>query len=356
MASIKLKILYVALRYDYGIEERGYSYEHINFYDTLTNLPDIELVYFPFDVHLRNLGRSGMNDLLLKSIAEHEPTLCFFVLFTDEIKIDTLDRIKAGGTCQTLNWFCDDHWRFDGFSKYYAPHLDWVLTTDRYAVDKYKALGITNVIPTQWGYNHFRYSPQISTEKYGVSFVGKAHSSRKKTISRLNDAGITVTCWGQNWESGRISFQKMMEVYTNSEINLNFTESSMSPGLIPFLKVFLTRRANSTYRINSFRELKAHLNVLRSGARPQIKGRNFEIPGTGGFLMTEYAEGLEEYFIPEKEISVFYDGDDLIDKVRYYSSHASERESVRQAGHSRAQRDHTFAQRFSDIFKTIGLI
>jgi len=30
-----MKILFAALKYDYGIQERGYSFEYYSFYDTL---------------------------------------------------------------------------------------------------------------------------------------------------------------------------------------------------------------------------------------------------------------------------------------------------------------------------------
>ena len=38
------------------------------------------------------------------------------------------------------------------------------------------------------------------------------------------------------------------------------------------------------------------------GPLKQIKGRNFEIPGCGGFLLTDYVPGLERYFQIGEEI------------------------------------------------------
>ena len=94
--------------------------------------------------------------------------------------------------------------------------------------------------------------------------------------------------------------------------------------------------------------------MLLGNRRPQIKGRNFEIPGSGGFLLTANASNLEDYFVPEKEIAVFTDTADLIDKVRYYLKHEDEREAIRKAGHKRALREHTFERRFRKILETIG--
>ena len=98
-----------------------------------------------------------------------------------------------------------------------------------------------------------------------------------------------------------------------------------------------------------------YFSVLFGERRPQIKGRNFEIPGSGGFLLTSNADNLDEYFVPEKEIAVFSGIDDLIDKTRYYLVHVDEREAIRLAGHERALRDHTYEQRFRQIFEKMGL-
>jgi len=34
------------------------------------------------------------------------------------------------------------------------------------------------------------------------------------------------------------------------------------------------------------------------------QGKNFEVTGAGGFLITENAEGIDRYFLPDREIIV----------------------------------------------------
>ena len=50
----------------------------------------------------------------------------------------------------TFNWFCDDHWRFDSYTRHWAPHFGHPVTTSHGAVEKYRAAGIGNVILSQW--------------------------------------------------------------------------------------------------------------------------------------------------------------------------------------------------------------
>ena len=86
----------------------------------------------------------------------------------------------------------------------------------------------------------------------------------------------------------------------------------------------------------------------------QIKGRNFEVPGCGGFMLTEGADDLDRYYENGKEVVCFAGRDDLVEKVRHYLEHDSERAAIAKAGHERTMSDHTYAIRFKDIFRRMG--
>ena len=87
----------------------------------------------------------------------------------------------------------------------------------------------------------------------------------------------------------------------------------------------------------------------------QIRLRDFEAPMSGAFYMVENMEELVEFFEIGKEIVCYDDKADLLEKVRYYLAHDSERERIRRAGLLRARRDHSWHERFTAVFKTIGL-
>jgi spore maturation protein CgeB len=87
----------------------------------------------------------------------------------------------------------------------------------------------------------------------------------------------------------------------------------------------------------------------------QIKARNFEIPGCGGFLLTGRTDNLEDYYDIINEVSCFEDADGLIDKVRYYLQHENERAAIAQAGYQRTLCEHTYVNRFKKIFHRVGL-
>jgi len=79
------------------------------------------------------------------------------------------------------------------------------------------------------------------------------------------------------------------------------------------------------------------------------------VPACGGFLLTGRSAHLEAYYEPDREVVVFDGPDELVDKARYYLSHESERVRIAEAGLRRTLAEHTYEQRFAEIFRRMGL-
>lgn len=324
-----MKILYAAMKYDYGKPEQGFSFEHSNFYESLSRMGH-EVIYFDFMSLLQESGRDGMNSKLKKMAFELRPELAFFCLFQDEFDFEAVRQISDSGVTKTLNWFCDDHVRFESFSSRWAPAFNFVVTTASGAVPKYEQIGYPGLIKSQWACNHFLYRRQDLPQKHDVSFVGLAHGIRPKIIARIRAAGINVYTRGLGWPEGRIEFDEMLTVFNQSRINLNLTNASKTPSL---------------WKRLTGREKQIH----------QIKGRNFEVPGCGSFLLTHTADDLQNYYLPGREIGIFQSDDEMIDQIRYFLAHSEEREDIARAGMERTLREHTYERRFNEIFARMGL-
>jgi len=364
-----MKIAYIALKYDYGRKERGFSFEHNNFYESLVRMDNgaHQIIYFPFDEIMQDVGRDAMNEKLVELIKKERPDFTFFCIFTDEIDKKTLLEIKESKTTITFNWFTDDHWRFDNLSKYYCKYFDFVGTTDSQAPAKYEAIGYKNVIKTQWACNHRMYKPtgvevskigsrKAGDFKYDITFVGQPHGDRKEVVAKMQAAGLNVQCWGGGWPNGRVSQEGMLEIFSNSKVNLNLTKSSDMISFKAITKIFFYRRNDHSYHLCSPMMWIDNLKSLFNKSREQIKGRNFEVPGTGGFILTGDADNLSDYYVNGKEIGLFSGTDDLIAKAKYYSEHDEEREQIAKAGYERTLREHTYEQRFREIFKAAAVL
>ena len=346
------------MKYEYGKKELGYSFEHYNFYDSLVKMEQArhQIVYFPFDEVMQKVGKDKMNKKLLETVSQEKSVLCFFFLFGDEIKKETIRKITKESGSITFNWFADDHFRFYNFSKYYAPCFHWVSTTDSRAMEKYHRSGYKNVIKTQWACNHFLYKPLKLTKIYDVSFVGQPHGNRREVIEKIRRAGINIKCWGKGWPNGRISQEEMIKIFSQSKINLNLTKSSGNIGFRALASIFLKRELEGTLKFVNPKYWFSNFQSISAQKREQIKGRNFEISGCGGFLLTNEADNLRDYYQDGREIVIYKNTDDMIDKIKYYLKHNEEREMIARAGYERTLREYTYEKRFQEIFKTIGLV
>jgi spore maturation protein CgeB len=322
----QMKILYCGMRWDYGLKNRGDSFEHSNIYSALANMGH-EIIQFDFMQMVADRGRKKCNSMLIDAVKQHNPALLFAVLFTDQIIPETIETITKKTDTLTFNWFCDDHWRFEDFSRHHAHAFSWVSTTDPASLPKYKSIGYENVILTQWACNHFLCKPTGNPFKFDVTFIGQPHGDRKKVIKYLRKNAIDAKTWGFGWPEGRLSQDQMITTYSDSRINLNLN--------------------NSHTRLTDM--------VLGRRKPDQIKGRNFEVPGCGGFLLTGIVPYLEKYFEIGKEIVCFENKHDMLDKIRYYLDHEDERAAIAKAGYDRTMAEHTYEMRFNEIFARMGL-
>jgi len=311
------RIMLAAPQYDYGDRRRGLSVEENYFHHTLVNA-GYDLVAFDTLAAAKKFGAKAMNKMLLESVYREKPDAALFVLSRDEVKKETLLELRNELGVATVNWFCDDHWRFEDFSRFYAPCFTLAVTTDKAAVAKYRAAGVNNVLLSQWACNHYLHRRLDLPYKYDVSFVGQPHGDRVKVIAALRAAGLRVDAFGYGWPGGRISTYEMNRIFCQSRVNLNLSNASV-------------------------------------GGVNQIKGRDFEIPGCGGFMLTGENAALRDYFLPGKEIATYTDIPDLIEKARYYLAHDAEREAVKEGGYKRALKDHTYEARLKEVFQALQL-
>ncbi len=346
-----LKVLYVAMKYDYGDKTRGFSFEHENFYKSIVHIFK-DVIYFDFMDLYKRFGKEYMNQLLLQTVKKEKPDLMFCCLYKDEFEMDAIKEISEKTNTITLNWFCDDDWKFDGYSKYWAPCFNYVATTSMEAYEKYKKMGYSNAILTQWACNIHDYKKLNLNKKYDVTFVGKAHGPRFEWINNIKNSGVNIQYWGFGWRDYSNFILLRDSFLTRKFPKLKFYKDR----LIVLIKN--STRLSQPQMVRVFNQSKINLNLALASTSQvdEIKGRNFEIPGCGGFLLTTYANHLEDYYDIGKEIVCFEDIDDMKSKINYYLSNETEREKIAEAGYQRTIKEHSYENRFYDIIKTIGLL
>lgn len=329
-----MRIMLVCMRYGYGDPARGDSYEYCNFYDSLVRMGH-EVHLFDYMTELKNIGKPEMNRKMQDVAAEIRPDLAMFSLYTDQFDPEAVNRLRR--YTKSLCIYYDDGWRGE-YSRYWAQFFDYSTTPDFFGVEKYRRIGLTHAIHFPFGCNESLYHKMVVEKKYDVSFVGAWHPWREWLIRRLEKTGIKVTVVGHRWPRGAVSYPEMVKMFNESRINLNLSNSTSW---------------DIRYLTSSWRGV---MNRLRSPKTvEQLKARHFEISGTGAFQLSYYVEGLEKYYDIGTEIGIYADPDELVEKVRFYLADDELRERIARAGHERTLREHTFAARFDQVFRRMGL-
>jgi spore maturation protein CgeB len=195
--------------------------------------------------------------------------------------------------------------------------LCWTSTED--ALPKYCVEGALPIYLPE-GANPEIHRPYERERTIDVSFIGQRYGNREEMIRRLRQAGIAVEVYGYGWPNGALDTDAMVEMYSRSRINLGFG------GVIGHTGAYC------------------------------LKGRDFEVPMSGGLYLTEYHPELARAYDLEREIVTYRGFDDLREKIHDLLLHPAKAEDIRRRGHERARREHSWEMRLDRIFRLLGLI
>lgn len=315
-----MRLLCVFGRHAYGDPERGEGYEHANFIAPLARLGhEVEL----FDSLERGTHAdfAALNRALVERVQGWRPEVLFCVLMHYEVWTETLDVLRSQLGVAVLNWGTDDSWKYAQFAPFIAPHVDLYATTSPAALEAARRDGLGNVVLSQWAASERNLAAPIPAVecRYPVSFVGAAYGNRRRWVDELRLCGVEVACFGHGWPAGAVSTEEVRRIGRESVVSLNFADSGL------------------------------HWGRGRLFRNRQIKARTFEVPGSGGFLLTQPAEGLERYYAIGSEIDVFSSAEEAARKIRRYLKEPALRDAMARAAHERTAREHTYERRFEPL-------
>jgi glycosyltransferase involved in cell wall biosynthesis len=277
-----------------------------------------KVIEFDVGKNYATMGVSKTNEMILQIVRSEHPKYVFWPTMSYEILESTFSAIRQDGS-YVVGWFFDDECRFDEYSRWWIPFMDYMFTTDKIAVARYQESGakaIHLVVTTDPDY----LKPTLSTTSWDVSFVGsRSVADRDNLVELLSEDGIRLSTFGKGWPSGFVSNEEMFQIYSNSKINICFTKS------------------------------------YGAGTRNQLKNKIFDITMCGGFLLCEYVDGIEEFFDINREIACFHDFADALHKIRYFLENEHERQLIVQAGKERSVRDYSPRMLFGNAFKALEL-
>ena len=311
MTGKKKRIVLVCQGKDY-LDHSKVGFELMTWYKPLEEFGDVFV--FQYDVEMKHYGKSAMQDRLRAFVNLIKPDYVFHPTY----KADVLPIIWAelSAFYNTIAWNSDDDRRYDDFTRDYCRNFKYSITTYEHIYNRMTHQGR---ILSQWGANQFYFKPIIDTKllqsntwkakTIDVSFVGQRHTNRLDMLG-----GLPIEKYGSGWDSGFVDFKEVGKIIASSKI-------SIAPSM--------------------------------GVAGRQLKLRPFEITACGTLCLCELMSGIEEYFVPDKEIVLFDTKEELKEKIQYYLEHNEERKAIAQAGYQRTIKDHLWSNRLKAIFKII---
>lgn len=98
---------------------------------------------------------------------------------------------------------------------------------------------------------------------------------------------------------------------------------------------------------------RINLNISLPSIETGLPQRILDIMGSGGFVLTNYQQEIDDFFVIGKEIEVFHDLDELLEKTAYYLSHEEERLRIAMNGYLKVRDNFSYTHQVKHILQTI---
>jgi len=315
--------------------------------------------------------------LLEKFRTEHsrKPFNLFFSYLMDGmVEPNVIDEIRRTGV-PTCNFSCNNAHQFYLVDEL-SPHFDYNLHSEKDAREKFLEIGAS---PLWWpmASNPNYFKPLDLPRTVDVSFVGANYALRARYIAHLleNEVDVHVYGPGWKWKTSRVWRSIAKRYWYLVQAVATFSPQAQYRASAHLADHDLRRSIERRFPKNvhapiSDDELIAlysrsqiSLGFLEvydqhDPSRPvtlHLHLREFEAPMSGALYCTGYTDELAEMFEPDREVLVYRNQHELLEKVRYYLRHPEQAEKIRHAGRKRALNDHTYHRRFRQLFTEIGL-
>lgn len=170
------------------------------------------------------------------------------------------------------------------------------------------------------GFDASACEPRDVQRDLDVSFLGNAYGFRRSIVRSLGAHGVSVSTFGAGW-AGSGWTADPVDVFNRSRINLGMGGIEYSESLT------------------------------------NVKGRDFDIPGTGGGMyLTSFNPDLSLHYAIGEEIVCYRNQDEMLELIRWYLKHPDEADEITKRGRARGLREHRWLHRYEKLLRTLGVM
>lgn len=326
------------------------------------------------DATLRARFSQQLVDTFRSEHARRPFDLVFAYLMDGMVDPAAIDELRRSGVPIT-NFSCNNAHQFDLVDEI-SPHFDVNLHAEKDARAKFLAVGAN---PLWWpmASNPTYFKPVDVPRTVAASFVGANYALRARYVVHLLQNQVDAHVYGPGWLAGDLSARRaltkryyfiVLAAFSPSAQRRTWASAKLDE--LDFRSSVARRFPANVHPPVSDEELvalysRSHVSLgfleVYDGHDPtrpvtqHLHLREFEAPMCGALYCTGYLDELAEHFEPDKEVVVYRNQHELLDKVRYYLAHPDAAAAVRAAGLRRALTDHTYQRRFQTLFRELGL-
>lgn len=98
-----------------------------------------------------------------------------------------------------------------------------------------------------------------------------------------------------------------------------------------------------------YRSTKINFNTTSMQMKGALNQRVFDVPASGGFLLTDYRAQLGGAFEVGREVVCYREAGEIGDLVRHYLANPSKRQDIARRARERIEKEHSYAHRMATI-------
>lgn len=294
-----------------GWEYRVFDYRNLNIPEKLAKILGNE-----------KLATRLMNQRLISIATSWQPKL-IFVVKGSIISPESIAEIKQK-RISTVNWFPDDIQAY-ALAKQTALSYDIFCHFDSFAVrkikkdtgkkDVYHFPFAADILPTDKKPNIF------GRRKYNLTLVGNYYPVRESILPVIQNMGLNI--WGE-------------KRWCTTTLKNNYH------GELPFKDLFAI-----------LRQTKIGVNIQYPSPSWSLVNRAYDVMSCGALLLTENKKEANTKFDAGRELVIFKNKDDLVEKAECYLRNARLRQMIAEKGYEAVRSKYTYVHQFRKFFTTL---
>jgi spore maturation protein CgeB len=251
------------------------------------------------------------------------------------LRAETIETIRAGGA-KLIHFTPDPYfslsWKRTRLMDSAMAHFDVLVYCKSYERKSYEALG-KPVVYMPLGFCDQIHRPLPSADPQwtcDVGFLGGWEPRREKFLAAVARVGVRLKVWGGYWD-----FLRDGRWTPRRQIILRQLAGGERFRIHRDATLAATFQGGEVYGDDYARALtgaRIGLGLLRKVCPDQHTTRTFEIPACGSFLLADRTDEHQEFFVEGEEAEFFSSVDELVEKVRFYTTNEAPRQRIAAAG------------------------